>query len=1371
MRNVAGTLINKMVLAGSSKPTLSATIYHNSDRPEFSTSPYQNNPPSWNPTQYPQNYSWDSANTRFASVHNNLGNLYGMISTSTTATLLVSGAMDQWSQPGVYADASYYWVFYVDTNGDIIRDRYNKSWGGRTSEIVYSGTLASGTCHAIDSTRVACCYVNGGALKWIIRYYSSGWQVLSGAPDFGFPHLYIPSSSSGWPKTRSSSAIRAQIGSTWYWYLYVCDESTDGGHLYVARYTEGTGDWSNVDIAVHGDMSRMKLRNAFYYNSKFWVSIDHQWVLEDAMVSGKENYNLLCRSDDGLLFDISHRSLPRNAPIASNTIKFITGTGSYFYSCVNNVIYRTVLPTNTSVTDDQIISFNDSSGLESSSADITLANANEYFDDADILDIGDIMEVNYGYEGEEVRYNRYIVTGINTEYSNGTRALAVSLTQEGIMRLQTLKHPFYTELLSRSFTSDTMQEQGGFFVPSNAGITQNWIFVDMWGSESWYTGTIVPISIISDGGPAPYYASTAHTLGLGFQTSDIKQNQNLVEYPKVIVNPTTGAIQDVVISVYANSKTHAGGATNDTFQIRLLCEDENGTESVAGPGTLTSTYNRPPLSHVDTAAGSYPIVYTFPGGTHFIPGRKIKRVLIQATSSYATTFTVDGVKISGISATFSDGFGNTGWTLGSSQFELERPYLGRPYIMCAIEPYSAKELDAGCKFSAPNGGKRYTSMGLAFYVYDSRNYMVGRLRYRDNDTTYYSEIVICRDGIETILATGSTGTTISDTWIRVKVRNGIVTLYKKDSGATSWTQLATTTVYQLGVAPALDRDVMHVGVYANLDCAKLRINAFHHLENEEGEQTDGIAYLAGFDTDFSGFAASGTLAIKRSAYAYSSKQSSTTYGAYQGISTKEYETKGNGVEITAFNWGNSTSVWANNLLSASTGKVWNLSESTWQITEEGAVVFKSRHFGANISGNAIDRSTKVFVGGGFKGISVAANVPTLQSDDEVSTGFPYGEWAFNYTNSKVVAKELWATNGDPDTTVKDTISKIGKMAGATLTFNDYTTTSITIVANQTPSPWLHNTSQPNIAGIDITFTLPAMEDNQWIGIYSSNRNEIIALKREGANLMAVTLNKSTFATVESSYIDGQAGTHIIRIVSYKNVTSIYNNGFWEHTFFHYPEITTKADFATIASSGWSGNPAITNVTITELSKFRAGIFAELGNVSRSVISNAIGDRKIFMAPRSDGSVRVSVFNNGMNLHQTSPVSVSQNIVRKHRISRQFSPEMFSDLVIYAEDVFVGYNSYGESEVGLSVSSSNVGGIETDEIINYFHCMKVIAKGELEKHNVTLRPDLRLEPGDVITISYTLTGTGTVYNSPEILIDGISIESRANRMAITGRPYL
>jgi hypothetical protein len=1279
---------------------------------------------------------------------NKSGALIGMAAGSLTENNL-NVAVNAQHRPGITADAFGAHIFY-STGNNLYRAPLT-GWTRGTPATMNAGSFnfSQGALRPISMTELACFRLEDGGIRPHLAIWSGSWSLASS------PNRRFISSSRVMSVGELEFTAAARLGSKTYFY------ATVDGSVVGMYYDHAISDWSGVFEAIPADLAQFQVINARVINNRIWLA--GQFSRKDELANGI-TYWLAAESIDGRHFSLHPQSLLS----ASSERFWLDTSGGYVYGANTNRIERGILAGSETLDLAQadLTQFSDTGGFGESAALLGVANGDERFDGHPLLKRGNRVEVYAGYGAEEVEYNTYLITGIDEIWVDGRRELILKLVHEGLERIASFGHPYALEIANQSAHHDVLEDLKGFYAAPLTGIVRSACYVDFWDCEphDLQSESISGLEILWNGGPGVTRQTGAHKGGV--QTADLKEKLGLLTYPMVFTHPGTSAHDDVDVEIYAMSMGPGVGSVNDTFSPRLLIVAADGTERIEADCTLISTYANPPQSYNDVRNGSYPIIYRF-AGSQFDKGDQIKKIIIINECANTTNFIHYGVNISGVSIAYDDGEPEILWEHGLDSgkgfAKLTRP--GRPHIMLSRNPNRTENFEVWGRFDTTNLGIG-SSVGLVGFVQDGLNYAFGRYRVTAANGNGVYEVGLVREGRTYTLGSWAGGWQ-NDTVLMFSHRDGRFTLQINTSGSSTWLKMVEVNSVTSTYGPvATSGEIMHTGLYGYINPPAVQVAPYSWQDVEsEDEHSDGIGVLPGQVSAYDSFPSSGQLLIGDSIYSYTSRWTGAyrgrgSHGPFQARRTSAW-LDGYAIDFLLFDYRRGAFDVAGYLMASDNGYTWEIDRSLWQV-HEGSLLVRSRHYGENVYGNFVGSSNRIYLCEGFRGIYPISNPKSTKLAD----------WAYLYRAEEITVWGFGAATGGQGANLQDLIGMACKMSNVIPAFADYYVA--TRALNGTTPVNLKASTDLSVHDFEISMVLPLLTVwGQFVGIRSDARftlkgqqGSIIAIQNLNGHMSAVALNDAL------GVIEGIEGVDTlksnVRFVFHGNYCSVYDGEAWMHTFM-FDSVSRPAGQMQISLIANSGNVGpVTQVSLTELSHWRGSVPIEMSS-TQNVLGSIIQERPILMAPRADGSVMFSHFSNLMSIHDPIPYALNGAWVREVHKVQAGDGHTCSDAVVFFEDVAVITDPLGASWRGFVTKLYSLGNIEEDEIILTTRVLQRTALEREERYVISMRPDLRVEVGDVVSVDLTFSGSGTIKSLGNMVVEGVAFAQ--NKMVLNCRRQL
>jgi hypothetical protein len=281
----------------------------------------------------------------------------------------------------------------------------------------------------------------------------------------------------------------------------------------------------------------------------------------------------------------------------------------------------------------------------------------------------------------------------------------------------------------------------------------------------------------------------------------------------------------------------------------------------------------------------------------------------------------------------------------------------------------------------------------------------------------------------------------------------------------------------------------------------------------------------------------------------------------------------------------------------------------------------------------------------------------------------------------------------------------------------------------------------------------------------------VRIRNSGSALQVAAVPKSGVAdpiyyTLDSSFSAGSA--HNIRVYAHEEFVTVYIDGVmaatfaWNEDYIHWPKIDPVLLYMRTGGSGLT----VSNLELAELFDWREAIYFESEMSIQSAIASIIQERPIEAIPKSNGGLWFTYHLVRDTVTYTN--AISKILVKVHDYTQSINTDSGSDAIVHYKDIAFAYNQDYADEDGFFTKVLMLSSLDTGA--------KAAAQLLLEKanenqysHTLTIRPDIRLEPGDKIDLNYQISGTGTNVNHMIIINDlGLRISEGSFSMNINGR---
>ncbi|MHA2084005.1 MAG: hypothetical protein ACXABD_09645 [Candidatus Thorarchaeota archaeon] len=1229
----------------------------------------------------------------------------------------------------------------------------------------HSGTPVA--CHGVSDTRCVVIHYDDGGLRvqvWddTTSYNQPGRFMFPKAVD------YTDLTTSG--SERSALSLATFSGAVEYdgkIFVYLSNPQT--GAVEGISWDISSKVWSDVFVAVATDIKsslcEFRVCNAFAHNGTAYLVGQFQ---RTENVGTDYVYTMVLSSQDGRTYSLDGFTL-----VSQLGYRFLAkvGEGRLFIGNCNRVssglltyVFDGTSGSGGLIMDipmEDFITFREANVAQN---ELRLKAGDDFYAYHSYMQEGSRIKLYLGYDtssGEEyVLYATYIVDSIANTTAQGRRTYNLNLVQFSEWKLSGLSSPFYHEFFAKSSVYDDCgEESGNLYVAPNTHDYRETLVVDFWGHIPYDDADATPPidgdQIIWQGGVTHLDDSGAHRHGI--RTRDLTEILDIADYPEV-----TGNAQ---IKVYGWSHANSGTA-NDVIDLILFVKKADGTEEtyITDEGQQWPNYYPTYAAH-----DGQPLTFNISSGS-LAAGDKVMAIGLSIEGNDTDVCPARAEFTSGFKIKYNYDDGNTPWTRDVGTLKLPGPL--RPYIMFSQKPYDAWNSFQVAEFtnSTTGGVAGYpTGAGLVCLAMDGGSYILGR--YDKNGNNW--EIVKVRDGTETILTSGSPSSSVAETYtMGFSHRDGKFGIWWEKAGklveelSYTW-QASDGWMYE---STTISRKC---GIWGQIDAPWFETAGLNFSNKPDTPVTsDGIPYLPGFDV--ADFPSSGQVKIGEAVFSYTSKvESDPVLGPHQlrqhGKYDPPYGNGSYGLENLYFEWNRSDSSDIGKLVALDNGTNYVISSSEYQVwNSTGGVRANLHHRSRQYSANEmIAKSTKfianrVYVTGGLKGIDlVEGETSRFRMHEKVSYKVE-GDININWYR---------ASSGRAELTVRDLIQQVSGFSGASAEFPGDTVISSGSLAADT---FYNVGEQPFADGIDLSFQIDDLATNDWIevtidatiGSGSSGDNQAsVKIIKTGATTFTIDfISYPSWTVIESLAVSIQDPDELpFRVVFHDDFVTLDIGRGWVHTF-GTDGITYNTDCDVYLRSNVDTD--FVDVLLTELSDWREAIYIDLETDGRAALSSVIQERPIETSRESNGSIAY--------WYDRTRDRVTQVVEpRRHNRKRQHPRGCASDAIVYYSDVAAIQNTAYAARYGFSTKvyrfpNLTVGAVRAAEIL-----MQRLLEAAIQ-HRLQIRPDLRLEVGDVLDVDFTASGTQKNI-AMGVIVEGINMTYAAgdgnSYMEVSGREEL
>jgi hypothetical protein len=947
-----------------------------------------------------------------------------------------------------------------------------------------------------------------------------------------------------------------------------------------------------------------------------------------------------------------------------------------------------------------------------------------------------------GSAGEFVEYGRYIIEEVDETIADGKRGITLNVAHEGQWKLTNLSSPFYTEIFSRSaIFDDLLMDKGNMYTAPEQAQATDHLVVDFWQTEPFFIEGLIGL-IAHDGGGVNVTNKGAGQLW-GAKTKELRNILPIIDNPTI----TSGSVGG---RLYGWSH---GNPNNDMVEFLLVSVNEDGAETIhttSGSSGWDNTY--PSYS-----AGDEPIDLIITGLTI---GDKIKAVGMSFYASNDTHVCPARIELySGFRASYSYDDPNTPWTVWPPH-DLLLPGYFRPYMMFSQKPYNATNFqirsstyDYTTSGSCGNAEQYPWGFGLVGLAEDGMDYILGRWNRRMERW----EIVKVRDGFEDILAFG-TGTVVPQSdgsrylvSIMFEHKDGDFTIYSLDNGV--WTaQLNYEWLAEDGWLFTSQTASKKTGIWGAVMTPSFKITSRDNNVQDEKINSDGIPMLPG--EDITDFPATGEAMVEDSVYEYTSKinpPSPYIRGPFQFRQNGDY----GGLECRDFGgvWTGFDAAVLGKLVAMDDGGNWVISGSE---ADAQGLQNRARYLSANeqIFNTFHGLQNRVWVTGGLAGLTKTTG-ETLTHRIRKMCGMKV-EGIFR-------CRWYIGSSGSEDTTVEDLVERLSQFSGARAVFPGDVLSDSFPVSGQTQVA-----EKIQVEGWDVRFKVASsatiMVESKGKLTYDlynrTNDNSFrIQIEHQGSGNFEVSLIglPDSEDVMETYAFTAPTGAHEYRIIAHEDYVSVYMDHAWIYTF-----CTGGIRWPKTTQIYLNGSFTATDLRLTDLNDWREAIYMDLETNGLTAVRDVIQERPVESYPRSDGSI-------GYWYDYDRETVVGVIPPRNWHRSKSVPVEAASDAIIYAADrvLVVQFDDF-HKEHGFSTKvfrfpNLDIGASRAAQIF-----LQRLFEGR-RRHEVAIRPNLKLEIGDILSVSEVITSTETLVEA-NVIIEGIglNVTSKNSAMLVRGR---
>lgn len=308
-------------------------------------------------------------------------------------------------------------------------------------------------------------------------------------------------------------------------------------------------------------------------------------------------------------------------------------------------------------------------------------------------------------------------------------------------------------------------------------------------------------------------------------------------------------------------------------------------------------------------------------------------------------------------------------------------------------------------------------------------------------------------------------------------------------------------------------------------------------------------------------------------------------------------------------------------------------------------------------------------------------------------------------------------------------------------------------------------------GFDLQFRMPAIGSGQSITVQTNvsfggwSDGSTVTIGDSGSLYCSIGATSGSGKPTPSEqvrYASGITGASPtdVRIIYHDTFISVYLNGWWFFTTgFEGMKYTDNLSID-LYSTGWS--PTITNIVNAELGDWREAIYIDMESPSSAGLAAVIQDRPVLLWPNPDGSMRFTYGD-----ADGGPITIDNDTLRRHTRMKGNDPRAAADVYVRAGNVAIMHDTTYAVEKGFQTRIYNLGSLDSGGV-EAARRLLIRARQNAIKHQITMRPDMRLVIGDEVSVSYTSVGGRTeTYN---MVVEGIGVRVNYGKgtMVVQGR---
>lgn len=316
-----------------------------------------------------------------------------------------------------------------------------------------------------------------------------------------------------------------------------------------------------------------------------------------------------------------------------------------------------------------------------------------------------------------------------------------------------------------------------------------------------------------------------------------------------------------------------------------------------------------------------------------------------------------------------------------------------------------------------------------------------------------------------------------------------------------------------------------------------------------------------------------------------------------------------------------------------------------------------------------------------------------------------------------------------------------------------------------------NADYKKAGGFHVKMDIPVLTDGKWVGVRSdiavdeddNDTGSVIGFLRDGSDIYAQLMRYPGYTVIKKIDLDVDAtNAHTVEIFYHEEFITVYIDNKWGTTFYvDAPDYNVENTIYLLSDPTYGGAVSVSNVVKEELYAWRDGIYVEMETSGMSAINAAIQGRPVSIRANEDGELEFEYGVTRDSLNTGKPRSAS--------VVERESPQAASDAIIYSDEVYAIPNAQYDSDVGWQTRVFRLFELGGDaryaaQIINE------IAVESQETHNISIRPDLRIEINDEVTYSDTPASHALESVGETFVVESVSgqLQDGKAQMNVSGR---